>query len=50
MSPREIADQENLSIARVSQIFQQVLEQMQANQVKYNVDMSTMFDAMYKIQ
>jgi RNA polymerase primary sigma factor len=50
MSPREIADQENLSIARVSQIFQQVLEQMQVNQVKYNVDMSTMFDAMYKIQ
>ena len=50
MSPREIADQENLSIARVSQIFQQVLDQMQANQVKYNVDMSTMFDAMYKIQ
>ena len=50
MSPREIADQENLSIARVSQIFQQVLEQMQANQMKYNIDMSTMFDAMYKIQ
>lgn len=50
MSPREIADQENLSIARVSQIFQQVLEQMQRNQVKYNIDMNTMFDAVLKIQ
>ena len=50
MSPREIAAQENLSIARVSQIFQQGLEQMQQNQLKYNIDMSTMFEAMYKIQ
>ena len=38
MLPKEIADQEGLSIARVSQIFQTVLEQKQRNQLKYNID------------
>lgn len=49
MTPREIADQEGLSIARVSQIFQQVLEQMQRNQIKYSVDESVMFNAVKSI-
>lgn len=44
MLPKEIADQENLSIARVSQIFQNVAEQMQANQVKYNINMRQLFE------
>lgn len=50
MLPKEIADQEGLSIARVSQIFQTVLEQMQRNQVKYNIDQTILFDAVKKIQ
>ena len=50
MLPKEIADQEGLSIARVSQIFQTVLEQMQRNQVKYNIDQNILFDAVNKIQ
>lgn len=50
MSPREIADQEGLSIARVSQIFQQVLEQMQANQAKYDIKMDTMMNAVRGIK
>lgn len=45
MLPREIANQEGLSIARVSQIFQNVVEQMQKNQAKYNIDSETLFDA-----
>lgn len=50
MLPKEIADQEGLSIARVSQIFQTVLEQMQRNQIKYGIDQNIMFDAINKIQ
>lgn len=50
MLPKEIADQEGLSIARVSQIFQTVLEQMQRNQVRYNIDSNILFDAINKIQ
>lgn len=49
MLPKEIADQEGLSIARVSQIFQTVLEQMQRNQVKYNVDPTVLFEVVKKI-
>ena len=36
-------------IARISQIFQTVIEQMQRNQVKYNVDPNILFDAVKKI-
>ena len=49
MLPKEIAEQEGLSIARISQIFQTVIEQMQRNQVKYNVDPNVLFDAVKKI-
>lgn len=48
--PKEIAQQEGLSIARVSQIFQQVLETIQVNQAKYNVDANLLFDLVRKLQ
>lgn len=48
--PKEIAEQEGLSIARVSQIFQTVTEQMQKNSVKFNIDPSVLFAAVRKIQ
>lgn len=50
MLPKEIADQEGLSIARVSQIFRTVIEQMQRNQIKYDIDPDVLFDAVRKIQ
>lgn len=50
MLPKEIAEQEGLSIARISQIFQTVIEQMQLNQVKYNINPNILFDAVKKIQ
>lgn len=49
MLPKEIADQEGLSIARISQIFRTVVDQMQKNQVKYNIDPNVLFDAVKKI-
>lgn len=49
MLPKEIAEQEGLSIARISQIFQTVIEQMQRNQVKYDVDQDVLFEAVRKI-
>lgn len=49
MLPKEIAEQENLSIARISQIFQSVVEQMQKNQVKYNINPNILFDAARKL-
>lgn len=49
MLPKEIAEQEGLSIARISQIFQTVIEQMQRNQVRYGVDQDILFDAVRKI-
>ena len=45
MLPKEIADQEGLSKARVSQIFQTVIEQMQANSVKYDINPNVLFEA-----
>ena len=50
MLPKEIAQQEGLSIARVSQIFQQVLDTIQLNQVKYNVDPNVLFDLVKKLR
>jgi DNA-directed RNA polymerase sigma subunit (sigma70/sigma32) len=50
MLPKEIADQEGLSIARISQIFQTVMEQMQKNQIKYDINPDILFDAVKKIQ
>lgn len=49
MLPKEIAEQEGLSIARISQIFQTVIEQMQRNQVKYDVNQDVLFEAVRKI-
>ena len=48
MEPKEIAEQEGLSIARVSQIFQTVIAQMQENQLKYHIDEQVMYDAISK--
>lgn len=50
MLPKEIAEQEDLSIARVSQIFQSVIEQMQLNQAKYNINPNILFESVKKIQ
>lgn len=50
MLPKEIADQEGLSIARVSQIFQSVMDQMKLNQIKYDIDPDVLFDAVKRIQ
>lgn len=50
MTPKEIADQEGLSIARISQIFQTVVEQMQRNQIEYNIDPDILFDAVNKFK
>lgn len=50
MLPKEIADQEGLSIARISQIFQTVVDQIQVNQVKYNIDPDVMFEAVKKFR
>lgn len=50
MLPKEIAEQEGLSKARVSQIFQTVLEQMQANSVKYDIDPNILFEAIRKFK
>lgn len=50
MLPKEIAEQEGLSIARISQIFQTVIEQMQRNQAKYNIDYHVLFEAVKKFR
>lgn len=50
MLPKEIADQEGLSIARISQIFQTVIEQIQQNQVKFNIDHNILFSAVKKFR
>ena len=50
MLPKEIAEQENLSIARISQIFQSVIEQMQQNSVKYNINPDILFEAVRRME
>lgn len=47
--PREISQQEGLSIARVSQILQTVIEKVQANATKYNVNIDELFEASRKL-
>ncbi len=49
MLPKEIAAQEGLSIARISQILQQTIEMMKDNAKKHNIDEDVMFDALSKI-
>lgn len=50
MLPKEIADQEGLSIARVSQIFQTVVDIIRQNQVKFDVDSDILFEAVKKFR
>lgn len=50
MLPKEIATQEGLSKARVSQIFQSVIEQIQINSVKYDINSDVLFDAIRKFK
>lgn len=50
MLPKEIADQEGLSIARVSQIFQTVVDQVQVNQVKYDINPNLLFEVVKKFR
>ena len=49
MLPKEIAVQEGLSIARISQILQQTIDAMRENAEKYNIDGDMMFEALTKI-
>lgn len=45
MTPKEIAQQEGLSIARVSQIVQSTIDKMKDNQKKFNIDPSVLYQA-----
>ena len=45
MLPKELAEQEGLSVARISQILLNCLDKMQQNAVKYNIDQAVMFDS-----
>ena len=49
MTPREISDQEGLSIARISQILQETINHMKLNAQKYEIDPDILFDAVRKI-
>ena len=49
MTPREISDQEGLSIARISQILQETIAAMKQNAQKYEMDPDVLFDAVRKI-
>ena len=44
MLPKEIADQEGLSIARISQIIQNTTEKMISNSRKFNIDSKQMYE------
>lgn len=47
--PREISQQEGLSIARISQILQNVTEKMQLNAAKYDINVYELFEAARKL-
>lgn len=47
--PREISQQEGLSIARISQILQNVTEKMQLNASKFDINIHELFDAARKL-
>lgn len=49
LQPNEIATQEDLSVARVSQIINSTLDIMIANSKKYNIDKKALFDALEKL-
>lgn len=44
MTPQEISDMENLSVARISQICLNVLAKMRSNAAKYGIDEQTLFE------
>lgn len=46
LSPKEIAEKESLSVARVCQIVNSVLDTMKKNQEKYKLDPDAIFDAL----
>ena len=46
MLPKEIANEEGLSIARISQILQQTIDAMKENAKKYNINEDQMFEAL----
>ena len=48
MTPREISDQEGLSIARISQVLQETINRMKINAQKYEIDPDILFDAVRK--
>lgn len=48
--PKEISEQENLSIARISQIVLNTINAMRANAAKYEIDASRLFEACLKIR
>lgn len=47
MLPKEIAEQEGLSLARVSQILQSTINQIQENQVKYGISVNKLFSLVH---
>lgn len=49
MTPREISDQEGLSIARISQILQETINQMKINAQKFDINPDILFEAVRKI-
>ena len=49
LQPNEIAQQEDLSVARVSQIINTTLDAMIANSKKYNIDKEALFEALEKL-
>lgn len=48
--PKEIANQEGLSIARISQIFQTTIDKMRKNCIKYDIDPQPLFNACQKFR
>lgn len=44
LTPKEIADQEGLTVARVSQLFSQGMETMKANAIKHDINPSELFE------
>lgn len=48
--PKEIADQEDLSVARISQIFQNVMTKVRKNCSKYNIDPGPLFESCRKFR
>ncbi len=49
MLPKEISEQEGLSIARISQILQSTIDTMRYNQVKYGIDETVLYEALEKM-